>query len=193
MNRTVVLRIFAAITPVICVALGTWLVWSQYRRTVTLEEDLGNVTRNLLFQKTMIDEIGSQPLAAKEPAAPFSDAEQSAFLEGLRQIARSSGVTLSKWTNVPSPPKAENDKVLLPAGITPMLSNLEVSGPYEAIRSFLYEVARAPRLLNFSSVRWIRKEDSDITTLSVTITRYVTPPGMAANVPATDPSAPKES
>lgn len=194
MNRTVMLRLFATITPILCLGLGAWLIWGQYQKSVALETDLARVSKNVEFQKTMIAEIGSQPLAEKEPAAPISDAEQAAFLEDLRQIARNTGVVLTKWANVPTAPPTEANKVVLPAWITPMLSNLEVSGPYPAIRNFLYEIARAPRLLNFSGVKWTRNDEKNTTSLSVTITRYVTPPQPADALPASGvASLPKDS
>jgi Tfp pilus assembly protein PilO len=183
-NQLVRLRLLAVLAPIVCLALGVWLVWSQRQRSVTLEQDLARVRKNVEFQKSMIAEIGSQPLAAKEPSLTMSDAEQATFLEGLRKIAGDSGVVLTKWTNVAAPAPDPNSKAEpLPDGVLPVLSNLEVNGPYASIRSFLYEIGRAPRLLNFSAVKWRRKDTDDTTTLSLTITRYVSPPDPASPVP----------
>ena len=182
------------LAPILCLALGTWLVWSQYRRSVTLADDLARVHKNVEFQKSMIAEIGSQPLAEKEPSLAMSDAEQATFLEGLRKIASDSGVVLTKWTNVAAPTNPDAKADPLPDGIIAVLSNLEVNGPYSSVRSFLYEIGKAPRLLNFSAVKWGRKDTDDTTTLSLTITRYVSPPDPAAPAPtSTVSAAPKES
>lgn len=181
MTQIVRLRLLAVLAPIVCLALGVWLVWSQYRRSVALEDDLARVRKNVEFQKSMIAEIGSQPLAAKEPSLTMSDAEQATFLEGLRKIAGDSGVVLTKWSNVAAPaPDPEGKVAPLPDGVIPVLSNLEVNGPYASVRSFLYEIGKAPRLLNFSAVKWRRKDTDDTTTLSLTITRYVSPPDPAA-------------
>ncbi len=174
MNRLSQYRIFAILIPILCLAIGAWITWKQHERLEAARAEDKKVEADIAFQVKMIQEIGSQPLAEKEPTAPASDAEQAAFLDGLRTIARDSGVILTSWSNVAAPP-ADKDKPQNYAGAMPMLSTLEVVGPFENVRAFLYSIARAPRLLNFSGIKWSRAEESksDVTKLSVTITRYV--------------------
>ena len=169
-------RLFAILVPILCLAIGGWVTWNQKRRLEIAKIEHKKIEDDLAFQVRMIKEIGSQPLAEKEPTVLISDAEQAAFLDGLRTIARDSGVILTSWTNVPAPPADPNKPdTSLPTGVLPILSTLEVVGPFENVRSFLYSIARAPRLLNFSGIKWSRtvEAESSETKLSVTITRYV--------------------
>jgi len=183
-------RMFAVIVPILCLAVGGWVVWNQKTRLDSVVAERAQVEKNLEFKKKMILDIGSQPLAEKEPTVPASDAEQAAFLEGLRSIAKNSGVTLTRWSNVPAPAADPNKpETGLPQNVSAILSTLEVNGPYSNVRSFLYSIARAPRLLNFSGIRWARAGDSGNTLLSVTVTRYVSTGAAPAPAPANPSTA----
>ena len=182
MNKLNQYRLLAVIVPILCLAVGGWVVWNQVKRLNAANVEKAVVEKNLAFQKKMVADIGSQPLAAKEPTAPMSEAEQAQFLESLRTIAKQSGVTLTRWSNVPAPPQDPNKPGALPKDVSAMISTLEVNGGYGNVREFLYSIARAPRLLNFSGIRWGRSGNG--TVLSVTVTRYVST-GIA---PAPDPS-----
>lgn len=190
MNKLNQYRLFAILIPILCLGVGGWVVFNQYRRLGQLNIEQDKTEQNLAFQKRMIEEIGSQPLAAKEPMAPASDAEQAAFLEGLRTIANDSGVVLTKWNNVAAPPvDPKKPAAVLPAGVSEALSTLEVEGPYENVRTFLYAIGLAPRLLNFSGIKWARTTDANSTNLKVTITRYVSPPEQADVPPSSTPAS----
>ena len=189
MNKIQLHRLLAAVVPILCLAVGGWVVWSQKTRLESLTAEYQRVEKNLKFQKDMIAAIGNEPLAQKEPTVASSDAEQAEFLDGLRTIAKESGVTLTKWTNVAAPAQdPEKKDAGLPQGVSPILSTLEVNGPYPNVRQFLYTIARAPRLLNFSGIRWARSTSGDNTDLSVTITRYVSATAPAAASPTTSAS-----
>jgi len=197
MNKLNQYRLFAVLVPILCLAVGGWVVWNQNKRLRAADVELKRVSENLQFKKKMIADIGNQPLAEKEPTVPGSDAEQAEFLDGLRTIANESGVTLTKWTNVAAPPADPNKpETGLPTGVQAMTSTLEIKGSYENVRRFLYTVAAAPRLLNFSGIRWARDGDTVDTILSVTITRYVTTapaPAPANPSPASNEAAEKSS
>lgn len=186
MNKLNQYRLMAVIVPILCLAVGGWVVWNQMKRLGAISVERTEVDKNLEFQKKMIADIGSQPLAEKEPTVPASDAEQAAFLEGLRSIAKSSGVTLTRWTNVPAPPAdPSKPETGLPKDVSAILSTLEVNGDYSNVREFLYAIARAPRLLNFSGIRWGRATNNTSTVLSVTVTRYVSTGVAPAPAPST--------
>jgi hypothetical protein len=174
MNKLNQYRLLAVIVPILCLAVGGWVVWNQMKRLGEISAQRAEVEKNLEFQKKMIADIGSQPLAEKEPTVPASDAEQAAFLEGLRTIAKNADVTLTRWSNVPAPTGDQSKQgVQLPKDVAAILSTLEVNGQYSNVREFLYSIARAPRLLNFSGIRWSRASDNASTVLTVTVTRYV--------------------
>ena len=173
--KTTPARIIAIVIPLLCLAIGGWAIWKQYTRLQSSSLELAQMERNLGVQKALIASISKEPEAAKQPTAPISDGEQAAFLDGLRTIARDSNVQLIRWTNISQNADANRDAPA-PSGVTPIISTLEVRGLYEDVRTFLYSIAKAPRLLNFSGIRWARASDQDSsTTLSVTITRYVSP------------------
>lgn len=174
MNKLSQYRLFAVLVPILCLCVGGWVVWNQIKRLNMVTAEKAQVEKNLAFQKKMIADIGLQPLAAKEPTVPASEAEQAEFLEGLRTIAKQTGVTLTRWNNVAAPPPDPNKPdTSMPKDVSAMVSTLEVNGGYSNVRDFLYSIARAPRLLNFSGIRWGRAADNVNTILSVTVTRYV--------------------
>lgn len=189
MNKLNQYRLMAVVVPILCLAVGGWVVWGQMKRLGEVSAERAQVEKNLEFQKKMIADIGSQPLAEKEPTVPASDAEQAAFLEGLRTIAKNAGVTLTRWNNVPAPAADPNKPDTgLPKDVSAILSTLEVNGDYSKVREFLYAIARAPRLLNFSGIRWARANDNVTTVLSVTVTRYVSTGVPPAPAPSTSVS-----
>lgn len=190
MNKLQQYRLFAILVPIICFGIGGWVVFNQHRRLGQLKIEHEATEKNLAFQRRMIEQIGSEPLAAKEPTVPASNAEQAAFLEGLRTLASDAGVTLTKWTNVAAQPiDKSKPTTALPAGVSEALSTLEIEGPYNNVRSFLYAIGLAPRLLNFSGIKWSRSTETDSTNLKVTITRYVSPPE-PVSTPASTTSIP---
>jgi Tfp pilus assembly protein PilO len=174
MNKLNQYRLFAVLVPLICLALGGWIAWNQNMRLAAAQVEHDQVAKNLEFQKKMIADIDGQLPPEKDPTVQASDAEQAEFLDGLRTIAGESGVTLTRWSNVAAPPPDPNKpETGLPKDVQAMISTLEVNGSYPKVRAFLYSIARAPRLLNFSGIRWSRGGNPDSTLLSVTITRYV--------------------
>ncbi|HJP83577.1 MAG TPA: hypothetical protein VJ835_08740 [Fimbriimonadaceae bacterium] len=196
MNKLNKYRLLAILVPIICFGLGAWLTWSQYQRLKVGQIEHDRVEKNLEFQKQMIATIGSQPVAEKEPTAPISDAEQAGFLDGLRTLARDTGVVLTKWSNVETAPGApKEDTSGLPAGVGAIRCTLEVVGPFDNVRSFLYAVGKAPRLLNFSGIKWVRSQDGNSTVLNVTITRYISnaPAAPASQTPASNMSREQSS
>jgi Tfp pilus assembly protein PilO len=69
--------------------------------------------------------------------------------------------------------------------VTPISGLIEIAGNYRQVLSFARQLESADRLLNLSSVGWIRSDNGSDVHMSATITRYVVPaPTSAASAPA---------
>jgi hypothetical protein len=69
----------------------------------------------------------------------------------------------------------------LPRGVTAISSRTIVSGRYDRINAFLYDLMKSPRLFNLTNAEWRRGSNYPETELTFTLIRYVTP---AANPPS---------
>lgn len=173
MNKIKQFRMLAIVLPILCILAGGASTYLQYKKLNSAKDDLEVAQKDLAFQRSMLEALGEQPVLAKEPAVQPGPNEQSAFLEGLRQLARETGVQLVKWNNAAAAPAAPPAEGQPAPDVVPMRSSLEVVGSYAAIRNFLYQTQQAPRLLSYSDVKWGREGDAGQTRISLTITRYL--------------------
>lgn len=180
--------VLAVLVPIVVAAYGGWQVSNQMERKRVAEAEENRLRTNNNAIRSLIKQHQVQLVANKVIAAQSSPEEQAAFLTQMRVNAAAAGVKLVRYNNrglvIPprrtNDPKAQNEA---PQLFKPVASNVEVSGPFEAVRGFAYSLLRANRLLNMSGVTWKRDNDKGTTTLSFTLIRYVTDQPMPEPTP----------
>ncbi len=175
--------------PIFCLLLAIGTVLYQYLRLTNARTDLVT-TRN---QEKTLDQSLAATAASKgiihTPSVPETPQEDTQFLTGLRQAAAESGIQIVKWSSSSRPagtggasgtatPNQKQPAAL--KGLTEILSDLEVFGPYDNVRAFVMRLEASPRLLNMDHVSWHRGQ-KDGTRLFMILTRYVSSPGAGAN------------
>ncbi len=181
MSRMSASNVVCVVLPAVCVIGGGLTMWWQYRRIANLSTERVATERSIAIMQ--------QQLAASEGEAPpmriatmeMTPKEQVDFLYSLRAYAAATRVRLVSWTNgTPMAPAAPGGKEqaasTLPAGVNAISSAITVSGTYANVREFLYYLLRSPRLLSMSDMRWARGDAWPVSSVSFTLTRYVTPP-----------------
>ena len=201
MKREALYRPLAILLPIAAVCCASGVSGYQWRRLKQVEGESSTATLKLAEIDRQMRTFEAQPPTEKYPTVPKTPSEQGLFLDALRANADVSHVQLVRWSNTTQPPpppstdKATADKAAASpmAGITSIVSIVEVSGHADNTRHFLYNVTRSRRLYNLSDLKWARDQWPN-THLTLTLTRYVAPPvplpaGHTA-VAATDPAAP---
>jgi hypothetical protein len=140
-------------------------------------------TQSAMVAKEAAD---SQPKEARYAAADRLPGEEALFLNDLRMKAMADGVQIVSWTAkgtdykggaapAPGTAGATNDDPAL-KGLTKISSDLKLIGPYGPMRKFVDDMTRSDRLFTLSNATWSRGEaGSGMTTLTVTLGRYVAP------------------
>ena len=141
-----------------------------------------------------IREAKSRGNEGKVPAVPKTKEEDTNFLNELKKNASDTSIQIVRWTsrNVPAAgtgaAKTDENAKLALVGLTAVVSDLEVFGPYENVRSFVIHLESAPRLLNMNNVSWHRGVQAG-TRLSMTLTRYVSEPTVGSATVASQATA----
>jgi hypothetical protein len=184
-------NVLAVVLPLVVVLGSAWLTVFQVRRMRDLESQRRQVEQSIAITQNSIASLEALPPLNRIPTEPFAPKEQVDFLNTLRAYADATRVKLVNWTNAtplapisPSNPAADSQEPgsTLPRGVIPIGSAVVISGTYANVRDFLYYLLRSPRLFSMTDLRWSRSEQYPNTTVSFTLTRYVTRPG--DNVPA---------
>src|SRR2546423_1443704 len=111
--------------------------------------------------------VAAPPQTTRDSPAGKNTPGEPDVLNTLRIYANASGVKITRWMNgTPYAPvpgangglggsngTAEKPKPI-PGGAAPIASSIEVAGPFNSIREFMYYLQRSPRLLNMTGIRW---------------------------------------
>ena len=196
-SNTSWIKLATVLMPVVAVLAAGFLIFLQVTRLRSLGEQQTKTENDLVFLNRLSQEIKNQPTLNKIAAIPPALNEQSLFLDMIRKFADQSQVHLVRYTNrvvpAPSADSPEAKKNALPPGVLALTSDVEVSGNYNGIRQFLYQLLHSPRLYNTTDLRWSRGTNTDqwpITHLTFTLLRYVETPIIAPAKPAGDNAAP---
>jgi hypothetical protein len=169
------LTIATPIMAVVFAAGGSIFEWQRLgrfeRETTVTQAKLTQIDRELRSYE-------AQPQTQKFPTVAKTPREQALFLDALRANADVCKVQLVRWSNStpgPAAPAPDKSATALPAGVSAIVSTVEVVGRSESTRQFLYNVVKSRRLLNMSDLKWVRDTWPN-THLTFTLTRYVAPP-----------------
>jgi hypothetical protein len=194
-NKSSVGAIIAVTIPLACAIIFGLMCYSQYR-----DRDLARAAE--AQQKSQVDAlirqretISTQQLTTKHLAALSTPDEQAQFLTQLRMNAQSANIKLVEYRNmgqVMARRQDPNQRNASQSIYRPVASALTVQGPYQGVRAFAYSLLRSDRLMNMNGVSWKRDPDGRTTTLSFTLTRYVTDPSTSVET-KTVPMAEKGS
>ena len=170
------LTVFAPTVSLLCA--GGVSVY-EFQRLKQLEAATVATEKKLTAIERELREFAAQPHLDKVPTEEKTPKEQALFLDYLRANAEASHVQLVRWSNttpapVTPPANGQPDPKALPAGVSAVVSIVEITGQTNNTRQFLYALMRSRRLLNMSELRWIR-ENWPLTHLTFTLTRYVGP------------------
>jgi hypothetical protein len=193
-NKSTVMQYATLGVPVLALVIGGVGFTTQHRRLGGLEADLKKAETEYAAIKKLVAEMESQKGISRFPTVAITPREQPIFLTTLRTYADLSGVKLIKWGGAPVPaitrgpqPNGKKDPNALPDGVSAIANQVEISGNYQGVRGFLYNVLRIPRLINLNDVKWARGAKGQPTTLTFTVTRYVAPLGKASTEDMPDP------
>ncbi|MBI3721162.1 MAG: hypothetical protein HY248_01300 [Fimbriimonas ginsengisoli] len=163
----------------ILLACGIWYL-QMHRLAITR----GDAKAAQLQLDTLMEDITSTKRhiqTGKVAALPATREEDTRFLEDLKKAAEDTGITIVKWashaqpagtqgaaTGAAHPPELQ--------GVTAILSDLEVYGPYESVRAFVLKLESWRRMISMNNMSWHRGNKAG-TRLFVTVIRYVYQPG----------------
>jgi hypothetical protein len=179
MKQTDVRRIVIFL-PIVCLIFGAAVAYSQYRRMVSFQEQQAALQVKIDRLQQTIKETTGQDASLKIATFPRTVDEEPNFLNRLKLLAADSGVKIIRWTSTAKPagvaPGTEASKQP-PAlkDVTEIASRVDIAGPYAAVRAFTVRALDSPRLLAINDIVWARDQKSG-TKLSMTLSRYVTPP-----------------
>jgi hypothetical protein len=191
MRRESLYRSLTIATPIVAFLSATGASAYEWQRLKRLEMDTTSTERKIAGIDRELRTYEAQPQTAKYPTVAKTPREQAQFLDALRANADTCKVQIVRWSNNTAPPVAAGSTApsdgskpapVLPAGVTAIVSLVEVSGGTDNTRQFLYNVARSRRLLNMTDLKWVRDKWPN-THLTFTLTRYVAPPVELPDVP----------
>lgn len=166
---------------ILCLLISIGLVYYQYYRLTSAKASLEQGANTLSTLLKSIDEVKANKGVIHTPAELETTEEDTEFLRGLREAARESNVQIVKWTSTArpagtnGPAPAGSAQAQQPAelkGLTEIVSDLEVFGEFDDVRSFITRLESSPRLLNMDQIDW-RRGQTEGTRLSMILTRYV--------------------
>jgi Tfp pilus assembly protein PilO len=170
---------FVLLIPIAVIAIAGYVVFGKYKQIQALRAEQADIRQDIKMIEQNLAALSTLPDYDKFAAAPRSEAEQAAFIESLRLIARDAGVEIESFRTrfaAPRPPPKEGQPESATARYQPMPTMIVVVGPFAAARDFAYSLMRMDRLMNTSEVRWELDEVRRTTRLSFVVTRYVRDP-----------------
>lgn len=199
MGRFNLNNVLVVVLPLIVLLGSGWLTMYQLRRMRDLDAQRRQVEQSIAITQNSIASLEALPPLNRIPTEPFAPKEQVDFLNTLRAYADATRVRLVNWSNAtPLAPLSTTSpatdtmepKNALPRGVIPIGSAVVISGTYANVREFLYYLLRSPRLFSLTDLRWSRSDQYPNTTVSFTLTRYVTRPGDSAPAGGTTNAGP---
>lgn len=165
----------AVLVPLVALALSLFIVypaWGNYEQLVQ-ERDR---------RRAELDTLRNTPLPRRSPillTAPDEPREAPEFLAMVRALVRFSGAELKSLQVVESGAGQEAT-----GPVRPVRARVQIVGSYPQIRSFLYRVGRAPRLMVVASLELKSEAGTSERAgyvrvpilASIEIERYVVPP-----------------
>lgn len=187
MNRTSIYNLLSVIIPLVCLAGVVAALVILKSRANAAEEQNRQAVQQIAVVENRIKELETverQPLESSVAASPM---EETGFLNLIRGYA-GVGVTIDKF-NIATPlaPQGASGEAAAPArpaGVSAVSGSMDVSGPYNAVRQFLYNLHRSSRLFTLRDVKWRRGDKPGTTSASFTLTRYVHSPTQSSTSPA---------
>ena len=187
MRREDWMRVLSWLLPLGSCFIAAVLVGWQYWRLHSLQKETESTVALIGSLKESIGQWQSSEGREKIPYAMDSRLEEAAFLDGVRRQALQRGVRLVKWVNEPPRPQAEiqNSSTNADTGQPPvpeavksvrtLISNVEVAGPYDSVRSFMKDLLTSQRLLTVKTGTWERGEASESNRFNFKLHRYISP------------------
>ncbi len=161
--------------PCICAVIALVSVYLQYNRLTTADRNIKDAENQIKLLDEDLKKSRGNEFASKVPSVPNTPEEDTQFLDGLKLSAQRTGVTILKWSSTSKPAGTDTPNQPQPVplqGVTAILSDLEVQGPYESVRAFVINLESQPRLLNMNNLSWHRGTKEG-TKLFVNLVRYV--------------------
>lgn len=169
-------RVVAWLVSGFCLAVSAGLLANRHQAFVEAAHRNAQAAADL--QKAREDSLAvlQRPHDAHVACAPRTPLEETQFLIDLRSRAHRCGVSIARWSSRSSSYKKDagaapdpSDRIL--ENVTKVSCDLQLDGPYPALRAFLRDLASTQRLFTVSGVNWNRGETSS--ELAMTIGRYV--------------------
>lgn len=198
MNKQKLLLIGQIALPAFCLIAGSFAMLRQVRRGNEAREERGRIDRQIILVDAKLKELEKPRPFIRYPAAMAGPQEQPEFLNIMRGYSAAANVKITKWLSqtpvaaakaptatagsggspLSAQPATQNPTAALaaalPPGVTAIPAAVQVNGPFNNVRQFLYSVLSDRRLINLSDVRWSRTEKWPTTGVEFTLTRYVT-------------------
>ncbi len=182
MNKVALQNFAMIVAPLLSISVAGGGTIYQFRRLQRYQDDLAAKRKQVSILEGSLREMQIKKILPRIPIALQSPREQPEFLNAVRSYAEPLRVQLSRWTNAINKPAlaqnntANGENKEAPKEYQAIANTLEVKGKYTAVRAFLYQLLRAPRLYTLNDVKWSREAKGGLTTTSFTLTRYVTAP-----------------
>lgn len=167
-----------------CLIAGALVFW-QYWRVHTIRKESETTLALIGSLKNSIGQWQSSEGREKIPFALDSRLEESMFLDGVRRQALERGVRLVKWVNEPPRAPADAQNAGADSGQPPvpeavksvrtLVSNVEVAGSYDSVRSFMKDLLTSQRLLTVKTGTWERGELPESNRFNFKLHRYISP------------------
>jgi Tfp pilus assembly protein PilO len=168
-NSTVI-RVVGWVIPVACMVVSSAAVYRQYDRIQVANEENAAFVKEFDAKQAELAVLRNKPGPEIRVAEPDSEAEATEFVEILKELAAMSGSRIEKLSDKRDSGTVKRDEKLS-EDLQAVVTNVEVSGDYLAVRNFVTSLRTAPRLVVLSTANWKREDRR--TTLNLTITRYV--------------------
>lgn len=178
MKKSLLYHISLFAIPIACIGLASGLNAYEVRRLQTLDTKLQATQLEVKEARELIAGVEKRGKAGFLALVPDTPQEQIAFVSALRGTAAQCHVSLTRWGTAPVP------TIVVPEGVsqklkddltkvTPISSEVSVSGTYDQVRAFLFSLTQQERLVTLASIKWSRASDPPTTNLSFRLTRYV--------------------
>ena len=191
-------KVATFLLPIMAVVAVGFFIVIQWNRLHTLQAQQQKTEHDIVFLDNLFLQMKARPAMSKVAVVPPALDEQSQFLDMIRKFADQNQIHLVRYTHRIVAPSAadstEAKKSGIPLGVLPIASEVEVSGNYNGIRHFMYQLLHSPRLYNTTDLKWSRESNGEkwpITHLNFTLLRYVSTPiippkptGDSANPPS---------
>ena len=188
------LRILGWVIPILCMTVGGWFVYKEQQAFLVASDATRQSHRDaekVAAEKKMYDEL---PPSRRYASVEDKPQEETEFLNYIRTRSQADGVIFDKWLSQTieygkdklSQPKDDKTAALI-KGIRKKSGSCSLTGTYSNIRNLIGELESNDRLFTMSGLTWTTAKTG--TVLSMTLSRYVSPPKpvTAAKSPTPNP------